>query len=265
MSTRGLSRQSLSRMRPIDRVALLAGVVAVLAGFFIITGSVPLLFLLPVVAALGLDGILRGHPASRLRGATTTATQLLLPAAFVVAAALFFRYVASGYWSLLASLATGALFTIVGAAAYASLDLDAEAGGLPRLVLVAAAYAGLYGLLAAFYAFDLSPFAAAVLAGVAGAIFAVELFREVDLASGDLALYAAASGFALAQVRWAAAYVRLDGLLAAMFLLLVFYVLTGLTLAAVTRKIERRVAVEYGLVGAIGVAIVIAGRLITGG
>jgi len=98
---------------------------------------------------------------------------------------------------------------------------------------------------------------------LAGTIASVEIYRDAGLNSADLVIYSLASGFVIAQVRWAAGFVRIDGLLAAMLLMLVFYVVTGLTLSAVTRKLDRRTGTEFVAVGLAGLAIVIAGRLIT--
>lgn len=263
MITQRFRPTGMPRLRWIDRVNILAVIVGVLAGLFILTGSLAALFVLPAVAALGLDGILRSHQAARFRGPIDTATQILGPVAFAVAAALFFRYLASGYWSLLASVATGLAFGAVSYAAYFSLDTESRRGGASRTVLLTAAYAGLFGLLAAFYSFDLALPAAAGLAWLVGTIAAVEVFRDADLNAGDLVLYSLAAGFVLAQVRWAESFVRIDGLLAAMLLLLVFYVTTGLALSALRHRLDRRVGAEFVLVGAVGLVIVVAGRLIT--
>ncbi|HEY7295679.1 MAG TPA: hypothetical protein VH916_11605 [Dehalococcoidia bacterium] len=263
MAVRDLTRLQLRRLRPKDLVNLLAIAITVLAGLFILTGAAPILFVLPIVAALGLDGILRSHPIGRLRGSVDAAVHLLLPSAFVVAAALFFRYVTVGYWGVLASLATGAMFALICYAEYATLDVD-DANGVPRTVLLVAAYAGLYGLLAALYAYDLSAPAAALLCGLAAAIFAVELFRDADLTAADRALYSGVAGFVVAQVRWSMQFVRLDGLLAALLLLLVFYMIVGLALAALARRLDRRVATEYGAVAAAVLLVIVVARLAVG-
>jgi hypothetical protein len=188
--------------------------------------------------------------------------QLLAPVGFAVSASLFFRWVATGYWGVAGALLTGLLFAVVAYAAHASLDVQATPGSLGRTVLVSAAYAGFFALVAVYYTFDLSPAAASLLAGVAGALFAVEVFREAELSAADLALYSASAGFVVAQLRWAEGYLRIDGVLAAMLLLMLFYTGTGLLLAAATHRLTRRIAVELGGVGTAGVVIVIAGRLI---
>lgn len=266
MATRGLGPLARRgyRLRWSDAVNLLTLVVGVLAGFFIETGSPVVLFVIIVAAALGLDGVLRAHPSGRLRGPVAAVSQLLGPVAFVVGAALFFRYVASGYWSVLAAIGTGLAFGAVCYAEYFSLDVDEARGGAARLLLVSADYAGLFALLSAFYAFDLALPAAAALAGLVGTIFAYDIFREAEVSAADLAVYSLAAGFLLAQLRWAAGFVAIDGLLAALLLLMVYYVATGLTFSSLTRRLERRIAAEYLLVGGAGLLIVLVGRLLTG-
>lgn len=182
----------------------------------------------------------------------------------MVGASLFFRYVASGYWSVLAAIGTGLAFGAICYAEYFSLDADESRGGAARLLLVSADYAGVFALLSAFYAFDLALPAAAALAGLVGAIFAYDIFRDAELRATDVVVYSLVSGFLLAQLRWAAGYLAIDGLLAALLLLMVYYVATGLTFSSLTRRLDRRIAAEYLLVGGAGLLIVLVGRLTTG-
>lgn len=253
-----------ARLRWLDTINLLAIVVTLLSGFFILTGTWVVVCVLPVLAALGLDGVLRSHPVGRIRTLHTAATQVLAPVGLAVAASLFFRWVATGYWGVAGALVTGAVFAIAAYAAYLSLDVQASPASFARTMLVVTAYAGFFALVAVYYTFDLSQPAAAALTGIAAALFSVEVFREADFSPADLITYSLATGFVLAQVRWAAGYIRLDGLLAALLLLLVFYVATGLLLAAARRRLDRRIGTEFGAVGLAGLAIVVAGRLIAG-
>jgi hypothetical protein len=263
MTTQRLRSIRIGRLRWVDRVNLLTLVVGVLGAFFILRGDVVVLFLLPVIAALGLDGVLRSHPAARFRGGAATAQQLVCPVAFAVAAPMFFRYVSSGYWGFLAAIVAGLAFGLTAYAAYFTLDSDTAAGSSARLVLLAAAYAGVFGFLSAFYAHDFALPLAAGIAWLVASLFAIEVFRDAELGLFDAVVYSLVAGLVLAQVRWAAAFVRIDGLLAAMLLLLVFYVTTGIALSAITHRLDRRVAMEFVVVGVLGLVIVVIGRLVT--
>jgi hypothetical protein len=248
--------------RGVDGINLLAIVVTILTGFFVLTGTWIAILALGLLAALGTDGVLRTHPLGRLRGPYAAASQVLLPTAFAVAAALFFRWVSTGYWGVAGTLLSGLLFAVVVYASYFSLDAQIVDGGLGRSVLIGAAYTGFFALIAVYYAFDLSLPAAALVAGVAGAVFSVEVFREAELDPADLLIVSLASGYLIAQVRWASGFVRLEGVLAALLLLLVFYIGTGLLLARTLRRLDQRVAVEFAVVGVAGLAVVLIGRLL---
>jgi hypothetical protein len=256
----GFSRTQLSRFRSSDRINLLVVVVGALAALYILTGTFAAAVLLPALAAVGVEGVLRAHPAARLREPGAIATQALLPAAFVLALALFFRYATTGYWGVVGALATTVAFALLVYAQYALLDVDGAARDAGRTVQIAAAHAGLFALLGVLYAYDFAPLAAALLAGAAAAVFAIEPLREADLDWRDLLIYTLAAGFFLAQVRFGLGYARLDGLLAALFLTLAFYAGLGLLSAALTKRLDRRVWVEYGVVAAVGLTVVIAGQ-----
>jgi hypothetical protein len=265
MATHRLRAVRVGRFRPVDYINLLVLVVGVLTALFIITGAVPALMVSAVLAGLGLEGILRGHPTGRLRTSVVSTLDLVTPVALLVASALLFRYVASGYWTLAASAVTALAFGMVCYATYYAQDVEPAAGGLPRIVVLAADYAGMFALLAVFYSFDLSFPAAALLTGVAAALFAVDVYRDSGVASLDHSIYALVTGVMIAQVRWAAGYVRLDGVLAATLLLVTFYVGTGMTVAALTRRLDRRAGMEFALVGLVGLAVVVVGRISTAG
>jgi len=262
MTTQRLPRTHMTRFRQSDRINLLALAVGAVAALYILTGAFVAAVLLPLLAGLGAEGVLRGHPAARLRESGDAAAQAALPAGFALALALFWRYVATGYWGVPAALLTTLLFGALVYAQYAALDTDGAARDTARVAQLAAAHAGLFATLSVLYAYDLSAIAAALLAGATACLFALVPLRQSELNWSATIVYALAAGFALAQVRFALTYARLDGLIAALFLTLAFYGGLGLTTAAIEGRLDRRVWLEYTLVLVVGVAIVAAGQAI---
>jgi len=252
------------QFRAVDYINLLALAVGIISGLFIITGTPIALILLPILAGLGLDGILRSHPAGRLRDAAAEALDLVTPVAFVFAAALFFRWAASGYWSLLAAIATAVLFGIVAYAAYYGQNAASTENGATRLAILGADYITLLAFLSVFYAHDYSYLAASLLAGVAATLVAIDIFRDAGLSFPEHALFALAAGVFVALSRWAIAYVRIDGILAAVLLLVAFYVGVGVTVAALTRRLDQRAGAEFVSVSVVGLLVVVIGRVVGG-
>ena len=60
----------------------------------------------------------------------------------------------------------------------------------------------------------------------------------------------------VAETTWALNYWPVAGLVGGAFLLLTFYVFAGLLLAIQEGGIDRRVVVEYGVVGVLGLAVI---------
>ena len=89
---------------------------------------------------------------------------------------------------------------------------------------------------------------------------AVEVVREGEVDPVETAVFAAVAGLVLAQVRWLLYFVPVDGYLAGLTLVLVFYCVAGVLHAYVLRRLTPVTAAEYGLVTAIGMVLVGAAR-----
>ena len=75
----------------------------------------------------------------------------------------------------------------------------------------------------------------------------------------------AAIGLVVAEARWALYFLPLENYLAGVFLLLVFYVASGLVQHHLNDDLERPVVGEFALITAIGIAIVAMGRVFEAG
>ena len=69
-------------------------------------------------------------------------------------------------------------------------------------------------------------------------------------------------GVIVAEARWVLYFLPLEGFFAGVFLLLVFYLTTGVISHYLTDHLEHTVMLEFALVTAAGLAIVIAGRVV---
>ena len=66
----------------------------------------------------------------------------------------------------------------------------------------------------------------------------------------------------VAEARWVLYFIPLDGFLAGVFILLVFYLTTGVISHYLTDHLDRNVLMEFALVSLVGLAIVVGGRVL---
>jgi hypothetical protein len=98
----------------------------------------------------------------------------------------------------------------------------------------------------------------ALACGVCASLLAVALFRPTRARRGRVWLLAALTGLCTAELTLALAAWLVAGLLGGAFLLLYFYVAAGLIHALLDGSLDRRLVVEYGFVGLIGLALIIS-------
>jgi hypothetical protein len=252
-----------------DRANLLAIVLGVGMAFYLAIEPTQewLLLLLAGLAALGMDGVLRSHPSSPFSRFDDTASFLFLPALLTLGGGLFLEDVVGGYWSV----PVGAL-TIVGFAAllngqYLSVDARWPVYTTARLVVSVCAYVAAFALYSVVYEFDVGLLGAAFSVGLVSLVLSLEVLREATPvgaatesqtgAARTAIVYTGAIGLFLAQLTWSLHFLPLEGFLAAAFLLLAFYVASGVAQNYLLRQLDLATAGEFAVVAAVGLSIVV--------
>jgi hypothetical protein len=95
---------------------------------------------------------------------------------------------------------------------------------------------------------------------VVSALLAVELFREKGK-PGVVALYAAITGLIIGETKWALFYWATGGVTGGVFLLLLFYFVTGVTQHYLSGELKRGMVLEFTGVVLVGFALVYVSRL----
>jgi len=242
-----------------DKANLLAIVLGVGMAFYLAIEPTQewLLLLLAGLAALGMDGVLRSHPSSPFARVDDTASFLFLPALLTLGGGLFLEDVVSGYWSA----PVGAL-TVVGFAAllngqYLSVDARWPVYTTARLVVSVCAYVAAFVLFSVVYEFDVGLLGAAFCVGLVSLVLSLEVLREAATEARTAVIYSGAIALALAQLTWAVHFVPLEGFLAAAFLLLAFYVASGVAQNYLLRQLDLATAGEFAAVAVVGLGIVV--------
>lgn len=235
-----------------------------LALFLAVEPTKPWILLAVVgLVGLGADGVLRSHPRAELHGFADTAPFLFIPVLLSLAAGLFLEEAVDGYWTAPAAAGGAALLAVALYSEYVSLLSHGPSYALGRFLLNVLTYLTAFGFFAVVYTFDVNLLPSAFSIGLFSLLLAVEVFREAEADAYRALVFSAAIGLVVGEARWALYFVPLEEFLAAVLLLLVFYLSTGLVQHHLTGQLNRAIAAEFSLVTALGIAIVITGRVLS--
>jgi len=246
----------------LGRIPLLCIVFGVGLATFVGTDRAWILLVLTAAMGLGADGILRSHPRADFHTIADTAPYLFVPVLFTMSAGLFLEDVILGYWQIPAVAGASVL---MGAALYAehvSIEPEHPTFPLARFILNVVTYLTAFGFYAVVYGFDVDLVPAAFTVGMVSMLLSIEVFREAEADPIRALVFAAVIGVILGEARWVLYFIPLEGFLAGVFLLLIFYLTTGVISHYLTEHLDRTVLMEFALVTAVGLAIVVGGRVL---
>lgn len=246
------------------RIPLLCVVFAAGMGLFISIEPVRpwILLALTAIVGLGADGIIRSHPYGEFRTVGDTSPYLFVPVLFTLSSGLFLQDVVLGYWAGPAVLGAAGLLGCALYAEYQSVEPEAASGAMAHFLLNVITYLTAFGFYAVVYGFDVALAPAAFAVGLISMLLSVEVFREAEADPIRALVFAAVIGVILAEGRWVLYFIPLDGILAGIFLLLVFYLTTGVISHYLTDHLDRMVLLEFAAVSAAGLFIVVGGRVL---
>lgn len=216
--------------------------------------------LVPVFLALlsgsGAEAVIRAHPLAQESGLRWTVRLWALPIAVtLIAAVVLPRSPSVLYWAVAMLVFAGVLSGVL-ASLYFSLDTEAPGYRRARAALNLTCYAIaliLFLLIPASW----SEIGRALTLGGVAALLALELLRGTEGSPRSVALHALVIGVVVTQVAWALLLTGLSVLSTSLLLLLLFYLLVGLTWQTLLNRLTRRVALEFAAVGLAGLAIVL--------
>lgn len=216
--------------------------------------------LLASLACTGTDSLVRSHPLVRRGESVHTFTFWPLPGLSVVAATLLLPLAPNRpYW--LGGLALTALFLLlIAVAQYHTIDSTEPGYRLARLTLNIFVHLVAFGLFTLIYGGKARSLLSATTTAVVSGLLALEMLRKVHHNPRLTGLYALITGLALGEVTWALNYWMAGRLTGGLLLLLIFYLVTGLSREGLLRKLDRRVLVEFALVALVGLGLIVKYR-----
>lgn len=220
-----------------------------------------LLWLTAALAALGTDGVVRGHSRWQGEGALTSGVYLLLPFLTTLGAGLFIDEAIDGYGRPVAAIAAGVLVGVVAYGEFCTVEFGSRMYGAMRLVLAVITYLTAFAIYTVVFTREIDVTAGAFYVGLASAGLAMELLRESRLLGASSLLVGLAIGISVGELRAALYFFPLDGLLAGALLIIGFYLATGLAHHLLDHDLEWATTAEYVLVAAVGTAAVVVTRV----
>jgi hypothetical protein len=192
---------------------------------------------------------MRSHPRVHLSETPYTAILWILPCLLVGGTAVMLPVVRdSAVLSFSAIVGAVALLALVVLGEYLTVDLQDPVYAFARLGLNLAVYLAALALFQTLYAFKLRTILSAPGIGIAAAFLALELLRASESDVRRTWLYAATIGLALGEALWALNYWNVNTVLGGVTLLLLFYVLTGLSQQYLFGKLTWRTLLEFAIV-----------------
>jgi hypothetical protein len=125
-----------------------------------------------------------------------------------------------------------------------------------RLVLNFATYVIALLFFTTIYDLDLSLLTTSFAVGIVSVLLAIEVLREEALDSTRTILYSLAIGILLGESAWTTHFLPLDNSAAAVFLLLTFYMLSGLMHTYLGQRLNRQATGEFVAVALVGISII---------
>jgi hypothetical protein len=253
----------LGTLGPFHVTVALTAAYALLLTLYLLTDLALLLVVLVAVVAAGTDRLVRLHPQARFHGPAATVLYLFLPGLFALFSALAIQQSDNTIVRLVLGMLSVLLLGVTVIAEYLTVDPDAETYEIARFGLLLSIY------VTALFAFVVAlggdvPLVAGVLL-VAGVAFllSVDMLRELEADAGSLWVQSGAVAAVIAECRAVLYFLSLPDVYGAIFMLIVFYVITGLVQDRITGRMNRQSWTTYGGVFLIGTLIVLSARLLT--
>jgi hypothetical protein len=215
---------------------------------------------LTLISSAGADLLARSHPQMQSRSLPTINLGLarlevapsfwVLPSFSVIGSFAFFRLfsgVLQGAAFALALVAAGGSLLIVLVAQHYALDRNAQVSQRAQIVLQVIGYLLAFGCFSAVAYTRYRTLYSASMIGLTAALLAYALLAYTSLAN-NLTL-AGLVGLTLAEATWAINYWATTFLIAGTLLLVIFYVVVSLLQHRAAGQLQRRLLLEYGMLG----------------
>ncbi|HLF27126.1 MAG TPA: hypothetical protein VJG32_12375 [Anaerolineae bacterium] len=211
------------------------------------------------LACAGVDMLIQVHPHVRSGRAGPTFVFWLLPALAVIATAQWLSRAPTGQAWAAQLFASGVALWIIIRAEFGAVDPDAAAAGRWRLLLNVIAYVLAFGLFAMIWETRVRSLITATLMAVVALLLSIDLMWVTRAGARRVVLHSLAVALVIGECAWALNYWRANTATAGLALVLIFYALSGIAAQHLFGKLTRRVLIEFGVVVAVALVLLVTG------
>lgn len=217
-----------------------------------------LALLLGGLAATGARAVVYAHPNLPRRPSGYAVAFWILPGLLVILATLWLSLLASTVEWWLAEIAlTGVLLWFVVLAEYHTVEPRDSQYELARIWLNLIAYGVAFGFFVLIYQTRARSILSSTEITLVSGLLAGSLLRSGPAQTGRTWLFAAIVALVMGQSMWALNLWRVPPVTAGLWLLLVFYMLTGLAQQHLLGRLTRRALVEFAVIAAVGLFAIV--------
>lgn len=206
------------------------------------------LALLAVIVVLGTESLLRAHRGFLPLPWPHRLTYDILPALLTIGGGLFVLPLREEEWIVGGVLGLGFLLLLGILGLYHTLDARDRTFGPATLAVNLTTYLTAFGFFVLIYATKTRSLQSATAIAIVSFLIALVLFRAETRGW----IYAGTTGLVMGETAWGLNYWPVTGLSGGIFLLLVFYVATGLLQNYLRGRVTRGVVIEFGALAVIG-------------
>jgi len=217
--------------------------------------------LLASMACVGTVSIIRLHPLSQEGKLPRAFVFWILPGLATLLAAILLPRAPDRIYTLGGLAVMGILLSLIITAEYRTVDTSASGYRGVRLGLNFIAYLIALVLFALIHDSRAPGLLMATAALAVSSLLALDLLHGAQQGFRQTSLYALIVGLVMGEIVWALSYLKVHSLTAQgtlpILLLLIFYVITGLSRQGLLKLLSRRILIEFALVALIGLALLL--------
>lgn len=213
--------------------------------------------LLVGMACSGTASVMRLHPLSQEGKLPHTFVFWILPSLATLLAAILLPQAPNTIYALGGLAVMAIILPLIITAEYRTVDTSAPGYKAVRLGLNFIAYLIALVLFVLIHGSQAPGLLMAAAALGGSSLLTLDLLCGVQQDIRRTGLYALIVGLVMGEIVWALSYSKINSLTAGIFLLLVFYLITGLARQGLLKLLNRRILIEFAVVALIGLALLL--------